>query len=161
MSRDLLQLELRLLIARHGRSRVLEELALLDGRSIEDVEHDLQKIENRSKEKRKKKDKTVAELVDAAAKDAPARRDTLELLATQYEQKVFLSQLRRAKKLLIDHGVNVKSVTTRKLALPHVLRVLATIPDHELRHLLEAETDNDKGDLAILAGAILGRQHRD
>ena len=56
MTDKLLEIDVRLLLLRHGRKGVLEALARLEGRTIEDLDRELLAAEQKPKKKRQQPD---------------------------------------------------------------------------------------------------------
>lgn len=180
----LLDLELRLLVARHGKDRVVKTLS-----EIESIDHgatevrrykkkgnewllvgyesaDRVTIENgvsayedgvkRNRAKRQSKE-SVEELVREISPSNPAVTPLLQKLARAYENKEFLPDLREVRRFLASRG-KPTGIQSRRTALPTVLRVLAHCTVDELQ-AFDAEKRGSRSDLGIITDQILG--HRD
>jgi hypothetical protein len=159
MNRDrtLLDLELRLLIVRHGRTQVSEalsaigevDLAMIDSR-VRDHEKKVQK--NRLQSGRRK---SIGEMIrEANPRNLDAER-LIGKLARAYERKEFLPELRDVKKFLQSQRHQVAKLRSRATALPAVLSVLAACTDDELRELDEGRWIRGS-DLGVITDQILG-----
>lgn len=159
MATDLLDMHLKLLVLEHGRARVVQSLAHVNGVSEASIESQLATAERAKAVKSARIPPTPDELL--ARMDMPtAKRDCLATLTREFVNKRFLGELRLVGKFLREHGVNTVP-KTRAQALPKVLSILATMPETELNELI-SDTTNEQGSsgFAHLAGAIMGKQMR-
>lgn len=153
--RTLLGLELRLLIARHGKRQVSEALSAIGDVDVARVEEGIRAYENRKSRPRNRPGKTLAELVrDAHPKSVEAHR-LIEKLGRAYENREFLASLREAGRFLESRGNPVRAFRSRADALPAVLRALALCDLEELQTLYDRRRDH-RSDLGIITDQILG-----
>ena len=156
--KTLLDLELRLLIARHGKTQVSEALSAIGDIDVAVINHGIKAYEDkarRSKAQRRPR-KTMAEMVrDAHPTSLDAGR-LIEKLALAYENKEFLPELREVKRFLESRRVSVTTFRSRVDALPTVLRVLARCNLDELQ-TLQKKCRPHESDLGIITDQILGR----
>ena len=159
-SNALLDLELRLLVARHGRKRVhdtLSRIGEVDPSALEsmvealDADAKTEQARPRSNRSAKSVDELLGDFVPLASEV----RDLLEKLGNAYEAKTFLPALREVKSFLELRGESVTRLRSRREALPRILRTLACLPVEELRSI-DAERLDKRGDLEVIADQILG-----
>jgi len=150
---ELLDIDVRLLLVRYGRTKVLQALARLSEQTVEDLERQLQTIQHRPKPKRAPP--SVMDLVRAAAQERPEIAEPLRALAVGFENRTFLPQLRDLQRFLDRTGVSHGKLKSRAAAAPTVIRTLAKLPPDSLAQLLVDKTSTDS-DYALLARAIMG-----
>lgn len=179
----ILNLQVQLLLAQHGRRRVIEAVADADGADLESIQKELDAMRTRSegrakptgktrrkkeldamrarseggtKPTRKTRRKSARELIEAARID-PGVKPLVERIATGYEDKEYLSELWRVKRFLESEGVDVTRIRSRADALPRVIEVLANRSPERLEALLKSwGRRGSRNDLAVLAEAIMG-----
>ena len=154
---QLLNLELRLLVARHGKERVLEALSQIEDAGLGSLEDAIKTFETEfrkpKKKARRRPHKSIQEMVDEA-NPAPEARELLEKLAKAYEERGFLPELRQAKRFLESRGTSAAKLRSRVGALPLILRELAKCSIADLQRLVDER--RGRGDLGIIADQILG-----
>jgi len=153
---QVLNLELRVLLYRYGRRRVLESLAALGEQSLPDLEAQMSALEKRSKEKGRRPPKTAQELVAAACKDRPESEGVVLDLINRYENRLFLPQLRDVERFLNHRGIRHTRLKSRTDALPRVVQGLSQLSPAELKRLLEGTSQEGQTDFALLADQIMG-----
>lgn len=155
MSRELLQLEVRFLVARHGYRAVLEALGQLRCATVDELETEIGKLEE--KKRRKRKSKTVDELVADAEGKRPDAAPAIRSLVARYEGKTFLPELKDAKRFLARHGHAGAFPKSRKAALPKIIGKLCELPAEQLTELLhDAGGTEATSDYSLLTREILG-----
>jgi hypothetical protein len=155
---DLLKLELRLLILRHGRKAVLETLAALDEQTPERVEADLKLAEQRNRgPKKKRKIVSASESAAQISQERPEAAELLRILATRYDNRVFLPQLRDVQRFLDRAGAPHRSLRSRGEAARLVVAALSRLGGDDLKRLAqEASSLRKESDYALLAREIIG-----
>jgi len=158
---DLLDIEVRLLIVKYGRDRVLDALNRFEQSSLAEVESELRDREKKKRNGTSSKRAASASVPDLVAKlklQDEARSSLVHQLAQMYETGRFLTSGSDIERFLAAAGVH-QSKTSRKAALPLVIKVLASRQETELRTLLEAASQgSDKSDYFLLAHQIIGKQ---
>ena len=160
MTRDktLLNLELRLLVARHGKAKITKALATIDDDDADliVVDDDLKGYERERTKKgaRRGRRKSIQEMVREAA-PRPAARGLIEKLARAYDERDFLPELRDVRRFLESRRGSVATLRSRADALPTVLRVLV---EHDLDELTSLDKGRVAGgsDLGVITDQILG-----
>lgn len=155
----LLDLELRVLVARHGHKRVSETLSRIGEVDPSALVSVAAALDAENKEPARKKSPRTVKSVDKLICDldpvAPAVRELLGKLGHAYEAKTFLPSLRQVRSFLESKGESGSRLRSRRDALPAVLRALWRLPVEELR-LIDMERLDTRSDLGIIADQILG-----
>lgn len=157
MKDQLLEIEVRLLVLRYGRRRVINVLARLGEQTLEQLEQQLRAIEQEPKTGHA--NLPARSLIEVAESECRARPDILEplrTLALNFENRVFLTNLRDVKRYLDQIGVPHKSLKSRKTAGPVLIRALSKMPRDELLKLLTTDESSRDSDFALLSRAIMG-----
>jgi hypothetical protein len=154
---DLLDLELRLLLARHGRDRVIAALARVSDTSPEEIEETLREFERSTSRRRVKPQKTVRAIL--ADLKIPSKKifDLVSEAAGLLEAKVIFPNRREVIAFLRKHGIDRSGAKSRREALPQVLRILSSLDEPQLREVLETASRSGESDYALLANKILGK----
>lgn len=152
--------QVRSLLARYGQQRVLDAIAAVGaarGAGISSVvEAAPTKAKARASGRTTTRRKSATEVVEKA-QVPPEVRPVIERIALAYEAKEILPERWRVKKFLASEGVDADRIRSRADALSTVIEVLATFPRERLEDLLGGWREHaERGDLAILADAILG-----
>ena len=170
MSREstLLDLELRLLIARHGKARVSAALSAIGDVDLDVLDTGIREYEDeyipsasehedgsRNRTSHRRASKSIEEMVQDSNPNGAAAKRYMERLAHAYQDKEFLPELRAVKRFLQSRGVQTEKLRSRSDALSTVLRVLAECELEELQALNE-EKEIRGSDLGMLTDQILG-----
>lgn len=158
MSDQMIHLELRLLILKHGRQNVLRALAQLGDQTFEQIEQQLQAIEQKKRTRRPKP--TAIDLAAAASKEREAITEPLHALAVAFENKTFLPQLRDVQRFL-DRVEPPGKLKSRNAAASILFRTLARLPKEELLRLAASDEHQGDSEYSILARAIMGKSKTD
>lgn len=149
--------QVRLLVKRYGRERVMEAVA-----NAEEVERRQQRARPRprtppaGRRRPGKPRKSTLEVVEAAQVD-PEVRPVIERIAVAYEAREILPEPWRVKDFLESEGLDRGKVRSRADALPKFVSVLAKKPRERLETLFGLWRRHAQvGDLGMLADAILG-----
>lgn len=157
MTKDkLLELEVKLLIARHGRQAVLQTLSAINRVSLNQLEKEISSVGKGSGHRKRRRTKSLDELVEA---EHPANNDKKALLLTlmhSYSAREFLPGLKDVRRFLESRGETIHSVRSRVDAMPKVVRALSGLPQDVLRALIEDSDPAKRNDLGILAKEIIG-----
>ena len=160
MSRDttLLNLELRLLIVRHGKAQVSEALTAIDEVDLNAIDSRIRVYEeNTSKNKPQRRPrKSIEEMIRDVKPDSLDAERLIKKLAHAYENKEFLPEFRDVKRFLQSRRIPIAKFRSRVAALPVVLSVLAQCHTDDLK-TLDAKRLVGGSDLGIITDQILGR----
>lgn len=152
--------QVRSLLARYGRRQVLDAIAAADAARVSGnlptAETEPTRTTAAARRRTTRRRKTATEVVEAAKVDSEIR-PVVERIAAAYESRQILPELWRVRKFLASEGVDPDRVRSRADALPKLIAVLAGHPRERLEYLLNGWREHvERGDLAILADAILG-----
>lgn len=150
---DFLEIDVRVLLARYGRAKVLQVLARLNEQTVEELERQLETIQAKPRPKRTLH--TIADLVGPAARERPEIAEFLRALAVGFENRTFLPQLRDVQRFLQRAGALRGKLKSRAAAVPIVARTLSGLPKETLEQLL-ADKSSSGSDYELLARAIMG-----
>lgn len=152
----LLGLELRLLIARHGKARVSEVLSSIEDVDFAALDSDVKAYEEGNTKRRKTRPrKSIDEMIQEASPENDDAERLIQKLALAYEDRRFLPGLRDVKHFLESRRTSAEKFRSRGNALSAVIRVLAKADPEELADLNE-KNEARGGDLGIIAAQILG-----
>lgn len=156
MTNDLLDIDVRLLVLRYGRTNVLQALARTGDQTLDELERQLQALAERKATKAKRAKPSILELVAAQAQERHDYAEPLRTLALGFENRTFLPQLRDVQRFLDRSDTKHGKLKSRAAAAPLVIRALAKLPLDELNRLITAEKTGNDSDYALLARAIMG-----
>jgi hypothetical protein len=154
---DLVRLKLRLLLLQHGRREVLQALAALGEQTVEDVEAEINKLEQR-KTSRTRRVISAVDALASASSGIPETQELLRGLAIRFDNRSFLPQLRDVQLFLERSNSSKGKVKSRRDAAQQVVSVLSKLTADELSKLLRLPEGNKNSDYADLARQIMGRQ---
>lgn len=155
MSDQILVLDLRLMLLRHGRQKIMQALAHLDDKSIDQIEKELTELATRQNVKRPRASAT--ELFDRACAAYPNLAIPLRELGIRYSNRIFLPTLREVQRFIDRLAGAHKKLKSREAAVPALLKVLTDLRQEELSALLASDARAAHGDYALLARAIMGK----
>ena len=154
MSDVVLELELRLLILRHGRQQVTDALATLGDATVEQVKEAITSAERQRVGR--KRGRPTSEIVTKVFQDRPEIIPVVQGIARAYESKTFLPHLRDVQRFL-DRVAGMKGrLKSRQLALRRVIEALRRMDDSELLQLADNAGSGEESDYALLAREIMG-----
>ena len=153
MSDELLEIEMRLLILRYGRPKVLRTFARLSELSVEELEQRLRAVEQRPKAKRPKL--SAMDVFTSEFQDHHEIARTLRALAVDFDNHTFLPHLRDVQRFLDRIGSPAGKLKSRAAAAPFLMRALARLTSDDLGRLLVAGKSTADSDYSLLARAIM------
>ena len=155
--KTILDLELRLLIARHGKARVSEALSAIGDVDVAVIGAGIRAYEDKTRKNksRTRPRKTMTEMVREAHPNSLEAYRLVEKLGCAYENKEFLPELREVNHFLETQGNRARTFRSRADALPSVLRVLARCELDKLQTFHNKRRDH-VSDLGIITDQILG-----
>jgi hypothetical protein len=153
---DLLKLDVQLLLLRYGRRKVLDMLATLGEQTAEQLELELRAVQGR-RTKRVRKTSSALDVLPEISGPVPEVAEALRLLATRYENRMFLPQIRDVQRFLDRLGVPHKALRSRRDASRRVMIALSKLTLDELTQLSKLPESNSS-DYADLAREIMGRR---
>ena len=161
---SLLDLELRLLVARYGRREVSASLSRIGEVDPTTLESSVAAFEADAREPRqstrRRSAKSADDVIDGLNLAVPETHALLRKLGQAYEDKTFLPVLREVRRFLEARGIPAARLRSRTDALTTVLTTLSRLPMEELRSI-DAERLDKRSDLGIISDQILRPSRRD
>jgi hypothetical protein len=157
MKDQLLDIDVQLLVLRHGRQQVLAALARLVEQTPDQLEQQLQAMGQKPAASRRKAPKPS--LVEVATSECINRAEIVEplrALAVAFENRSFLPNLRDVQRFLDRTGASPRKLKSRAVAGPVVIRALSKLPKDELTNLASRDASSGESDFALLSRAIMG-----
>lgn len=154
---QLLDYEILLLLAKHGKERILTALADKLHLTMDELQCRLEELKLIQPKHGRRKQLDPEEFLDGLLKRYPSKSENLKLLYTRYDSKAFLPELRDVRAFLDRHSSNPAPVKSRMEALPQLFELLACFDSTFLAVLCQPPESRAHSDLAVIADAILGR----
>ena len=156
--KDLLKLNLSLLVAQYGKTRVSEALSAIEDVTLTAIRDEISTFGKRARTRtaQRRPRKSIEEMIREAKPDSPQAESIIERLARAYESKEFLPELREVKRFLDSRSISPTKLRSRADALPAVVGVLAQCGLEEL-HSLDRRRRTQGSDLGVITDQILGR----
>jgi len=153
----LLELELRLLIARYGRAKVVTALSRIGKTDVQEIGAAVQNYEESvsRRQGRRRQAQAATEFLESCETSTPEARHLLETLIRAFEDREFLPELRDARDFLQRHGVPAVRFRSRQAAFPAILRTLAERTEAELASI-DKERRDPRGPMTIISEHLLG-----
>ena len=155
---SLLDLELRLLVARYGRRAVsasLSRIGEVDPTTLESSVAAFEADAKRPRESTRRQSlKSADEVIGSLNLAVPEVHALLQKLGHAYEAKTFLPALREVRRFLETRGITAARLRSRADALTTVLTTLSRLPMEEL-FSIDAERLDKRSDLGIISDQIL------
>jgi hypothetical protein len=153
MDEHLLDLELRFLLLKYGRERVLRALAHVEDGTVQDITARLDHLARARSAKKAKRQPTIEDTLNRL-NVSEMQKEQLSALAREFEQKRLFPQLRDVMRFCAQHGQPIRP-KSRQQALPHVLKILSKLSTSQLASLREQVDQGSEGAFARLADAII------
>jgi hypothetical protein len=157
-SPDSLKVQLRPLVARFGRTRVLQALRAVSETGVAQLEPEIADAGVKKPGKPPRQQKTVEEMVASLRLASEEAQRLMVQLGHLYESRQFLPNLHDADEFLRRNAASLRKCKSRKEALRPVLQALSGMPASELAELVD-QTNHVSGqsDYAILANELMGK----
>jgi len=156
MTNNLLEIELRLLLLRYSRRRILEALAVLRESTVEEIEAELSLIEERVVSHKPRTTPSATDLVYEMSRARPESIEFLQALAARYDNRTFLPHLRDVQRFLDRIGFAHGQLKSRRAAARHMLTALCRLSVDDLKRL-STHGATTSGDYEMLAREIMGK----
>jgi hypothetical protein len=154
MNDKLLEIDVRLLVLRYGRTKVLRTLARLGEQTLEDLENQLLAAEAKPQAKRPRP--SARDVLASECHEHPDIAEPLRFLAVAFENRTFLPHLRDVRRFLDRMGSSSGKLKSRVAAAPTVIRTLAKLQPEDLARLAVSDQVPGESDYSLLARAIMG-----
>jgi hypothetical protein len=150
-----LDFDIRLLVLRHGRQRVLEALAKLGEQNINELEKELELLKRVPRTSQVNSSKELIDLVTLECRNRPDVEEPLRAIILRFENRTFLPTLRDVRNFLERLGVSTADLKSREAAGPILVRTLAKRTREDLLRLTATKTSTSESDYSLLAQAIM------
>jgi len=157
--REFLDLEVSLILLKHGKEALLQAVARRMQLSDEALRLELDTLLHAKLASSSKK-KSVAKpfVLDSVLIGREEKADYLRQLCARFENRTFLSELKDVKRFFDRHGRSAPTWKSRVLAQASLFQFLADLHVSELKKLLdEAPTGTEVSSLGLISDEILGR----
>lgn len=154
----LLEIDVSLLLLRHGKRAVLRQIAESIEVSVEDVEKELGEL-RASKEKLEKRKKSLPIFdLEKIASGNEGKLDLLKKLEAKFENRTFLPELKDVNRLMGRHSAHATKAKSRLLAKQKIFSLLAQLRREELEDMLSSSRESkDVSSLGLISDQILGK----
>ena len=157
MKGDFLEIDVRLLVLRYGRQKVIGVLARMGEQTPERLEQQLQDLEKKPKAVSGQKPKlSLTDIAALESRDRPDISQLLRTLAVNFENRTFLPNLRDVLRFFEWRGGQASKLKSRTVAGPILIRALSKLPREELLKLTSQVGAPGESDYSLLSRAILG-----
>lgn len=157
--RELLDIEVSLLLLRHGKEALLSSIARRIQLSDEALRQEfdaLLRIKITPPPQKKYVPKRF--VLDSLLKGREDKARYLHQLCARFENRTFLPELKDVKRFLDKHGQSTSNAKSRILAQASLFRVLADLEVSELMKLsAEPPVGSQASSLGLISDEILGR----
>ncbi|MCA9421728.1 MAG: hypothetical protein KC592_11965 [Nitrospira sp.] len=155
MTDELLQIELRLLIHRYGKQRILSLLARIGEQTLAELEQQIRELEGKRKVKAPKP--SIIDRAISEGRQHPELAESLRALAVRFQNRTFLPNLRVVQRVLDQVEHTKGKLKSREAAVPLLIRSLTKLTPDELKLLLAQHNMPGESDYSLLARAIMGK----
>jgi len=157
MKDELLDIDVRILVLRYGREKVLAALSRLVEQTPAQLEEQLQALgHKKSAGRRKAPNPSLVEVATSECREDPEILEPLRVLAVAFENRSFLPNLRDVQRFLDRAGASPQKFKSRAIAGPAVIRALSKWPKAELASLASRDASGGESDYSLLSRAIMG-----
>ena len=156
MTAGLLELEVRILVLKHGYKRVLAALSKSQGITEEEIENTLFELERSKDTKRKiRKIESITDIAAKATEKYPEKSKYILELARRFENKTFLPQMRDVRNFLVPFGLDRNTLKSRVNSAKTVIEKLCELSPSELAELVDFVPSGNSA-FSELARVIMG-----
>ncbi len=156
-SSKFLDYEVTLLLAKYGKSALLEALAKKLELTPDQIETTLQTPPKQKSLSHSRKKPPPADLVKQLSQELPNKAHLLWTLYERFENRTFLPELRDVKRFFDQHARPLGAAKSRAESVGKVFRLLAELDVAELEALCRAQTENAYSSLGLISDEILRR----
>lgn len=157
MKKEILNIEIELLIVKYGYKNILESLSKIKGISIDEIESSIASLQKKSAMRKPTRKKSVIEVAEDVISGAE-HYASLHELAIKYQSKEFLPQLKDVRRFLERSGIKSNKLKSRLNSTKKVFEFLRGLSKHELESLLTEIPENSESAFSALANEIIGGQ---
>ena len=158
MKKNILNIEIRLLIEKYGYKTVLSSLSEIKNTSLEEIESLMVSLESKKTSGRKQaRKKTELELAEKTISGSENSELLIEL-GKRFQNKTFLPQLKDVKRMFERSRIDSSNIKSRHSSTVKLFELLKRMSKHELEALLSEVQDNSESAFSALSKEIIGGQ---
>lgn len=154
---DIIKLEIELLIAKHGRQRVIEALARAEDIPLAELETRIRAAKGLRAPRNRPTRLTAADVLRQHNLEPSPRTSKINELAHRFDNKRLFPTLREVVAFLSSVGESKPPKKSRPDAATALVRVLMSMPEVALDRLLDDTDPARRSDYFELAHEIMGR----
>lgn len=155
MKDEILNIEIRLLIAKYGYENILGVLSNVKGTSVDEIELLVASLQNKKAMRKPTRKKSIMEVAEDVISGAE-HYALLYKLAIKYQDKEFLPKLKDVRRFLERSGINSDALKSRLNSTKKVFEFLRGLSKHELESLLTDIPEDGESAFSALANEIIG-----
>ena len=155
MKKEILNIEIELLIVKYGYKNILEALSKIKGISIDEIEFSIASLQKKSDMRKPIRKKSIIEVAEDVISGAE-HYTSLHKLAIKYRNKEFLPQLKDVRRFLERSGIESNKLKSRVDSTKKVFEFLKGLSKHEIESLLTEIPENGESAFSALANEIIG-----
>lgn len=156
---EILDLEVCLLLLKHGKHSLLRVIARRLNLSEQELSLELERLRRADLSLARKKSSGGPFMLDSLLTGREEKADALRQLNSRFENRTFLPELKDVKRFFDRHGKQPISWKSRTMAQRALFRFLADLPESDLRRLLaEPPASKEVSSLGLISDEILGRK---
>lgn len=156
-SSKFLDYEVTLLLAKYGKSSLLEALAKKLELTPDQLEATLQTPPNQRSVSHSRKKPPPFDLLKQLSREFPNKAHLLQTLYERFDNRTFLPELRDVRRFFDQHARPLGASKSRAESIEKVLRLLAELDVAELEALCQAQPENAYSSLGLISDEILRR----
>jgi len=152
-----LDYEVALLLAKYGKSAVVNALAKRLELTPDQLEVILQTLPNERSVPRSSKKPPPADVLKQLASEYPNKAHLFQTLLERFENRTFLPELRDVRRFFERHARPLGASKSRAESVKKVFRLLAELDVGELEALCQAQPESAYSSLGLISDEILRR----
>ena len=156
-SSNFLDYEVTLLLAKYGKSGLLEALAKKLELTPDQLEATLRTPPNPRPISRSRKRPSSVDLAKQLAHEFPNKAHLLQTLSERFDNRTFLPELRDVRRFFDQYARQLGASKSRAESVGKVLKLLAELDVAELEALCQAQPENAYSSLGLISDEILRR----
>jgi hypothetical protein len=150
-----LDYEVALLLAKYGKSAVLNALAAKMQLSLDELESQLKQIPNKKRRGRSSKNPASAGSIEDLIRQHPEKETLLRELQGHFQRRAFLPELRDVRRFFEQNSRDLGAPKSRAESLRPLFSLLCELPLPELEGLCRADSTGGFSSLGVISDEIL------
>jgi hypothetical protein len=154
-TKELVELDTAVLIAKYGLTAVIEAISSAKGISLDQLRERIARVES-SRTRRHPKAVKTPDVVIEDLHAAEPRKTQLKAIASLYQSRRIFPNLRDVTIFLRRHGVERRRLKSRNEAFRALATVLSSVDEREIKKIMDEADRPDSDDFAMLANRLMG-----